>query len=293
VTLENIVELDLSFCPINALPSSFGCQSKLETLRLYSTKIESIPSSIKNLTRLRKLDIRFCSKLLDLPVLPSSVETLLVGDCGSLKTVLFPSTVAEQLKENKKRVDFWNCFNLDERSLINIGLNVQINLMKFANFGSDQAVYEYPGSSVPEWFEYKTTNDDMIVDLSPHHLSSLLGFAFCFVLKDIKAPCFQFCDRLVFNITTIDVEGDGEKDGVDINIIRWISIVKSDHVCMVYDQQCSQFLTKKVKNQARFKIKVTLTFGFNAESPTVELKGFGMSPINQSTYHNLIQNNGI
>jgi hypothetical protein len=132
------VELDISGCHINALPSTLGCQSKLEVLGLRSTKIKSIPSSIKNLTRLRKLDIDFSKMLVALPELPSSVETLLLNDCESLKTVLFPSTVAEQLKENKKRAEFWNCLNLDESSLINIWLNVQINLMKFANFGSDQ-----------------------------------------------------------------------------------------------------------------------------------------------------------
>ena len=297
MTLENIVELNLTGCrSINALPSSFGCQSKLETRKLRATQIKSMPSSIKDLTRLRKLDIKYCKKLVALPELPSSVETLLVYDCYSLKTVLFSSTVAEQLKENKKEVEFWNCSCLDKSSLINIGLNVQINLMKFSNFGSDiKAVYAYPGSSVPDWFEYKTTNDDMIVDLSPPHLSPLLGFVFCFVFKRERSLLLQICRQVIFNITTIDVEGDGEKDGVDI-YIPGSSLAKSDHVCMVYHQQCSQLLTKKAKNQAKFKIKVTARTSAIfpiAESRKVKLKGFGMSPINQSTYHNLIQKNGI
>ncbi|XP_039689767.1 putative disease resistance protein At4g11170 [Medicago truncatula] len=288
-SLNRLEQLGLSWCPINALPSSFGCQSNLETLNLSYTKIESIPSSIKDLTRLRKLDIQGCKKLLSLPELPSSVETLLVSSCRSLKTVLFPSTVAEQFKENKKSVEFWHCKNLDESSLINVGLNVQINLMKYANFGSDEAMYVYPGSNVPEWFEYKTTKDDKIVDLSPPHLSPLLGFVFCFVFKIIKRSPIHYFTQMEFNISTIDVEGDGEKDGVDI-YMRGPSLLKSDHVSMVYDQQCSQFLTKKAKNQARFKIKVTVrAIGFSCDLNHVELKGFGMSPINQSTYHNFIQ----
>jgi hypothetical protein len=104
-------------CSIKALPSSFGCQSKLEVLVLLGTKIESIPSSIINLKRLRVLDIQFCSKLQAVPVLPSSLGTLIV-ECKSLKSVVFPSTVTEQFKENKKRIEFWNCLNLDERSVI-------------------------------------------------------------------------------------------------------------------------------------------------------------------------------
>nr|WIL59980.1 nodulation protein [Melilotus officinalis] len=269
---------------------------------LESPGFVSIPSSIINLTRLRKLEIRFCSNLLSLPVLPSSLKILLVQDVP-LKSVLFPSTVTEQFKENKKRIEFWNCLNLDIFSLINIRLNVQINLMKFTHqrlstlehdkfesyvdykdkFDSDQAVYVYPGSSVPEWLEYKTTKNNMIVDLSPPHLSPLLGFVFCFVLSEGT----KFCDEIELNITTIDVEDDSEKDGVDIYMHVAFDL-KSDHVCMIYDQRCSQYLTRIAKNQTRFKIKVTAR-DMRLKRREVKLKGFGISPINQSTYHNLIQ----
>ncbi|RHN58716.1 putative TIR domain, winged helix-turn-helix DNA-binding domain-containing protein [Medicago truncatula] len=304
--LENIVELDLSRCPINALPSSFGCQSKLETLVLRGTQIESIPSSIKDLTRLRKLDISDCSELLALPELPSSLETLLV-DCVSLKSVFFPSTVAEQLKENKKRIEFWNCFKLDERSLINIGLNLQINLMEFAYqhlstlehdkvesyvdykdiLDSYQAVYVYPGSSVPEWLEYKTTKNDMIVDLSPPHLSPLLGFVFCFILAEDS----KYCDIMEFNISTFDGEGDGEKDGVDIYMYRTCCYTELDHVCMIYDQPCSHYLTSIAKSQTQVKIKVTArTIGNKFRERTeVKLKGFGISPISHTIYDNFVE----
>jgi hypothetical protein len=314
VTLENIIELDLTAVPINALPASFGFQSRLETLVLKLSEIESIPSSIKNLTRLRKLDIQRCEKILALPELPSSLETLLV-ECKSLKTVLFPSTAAEQFKENKKRAEFWNCLNLDERSLTNIGLTFQINLMKFTyqhlstlehnyvesyvdykdnfasyqsyveykyNFADYQAVYVYPGSSVPEWFKYKTTKDDMIVDLSPPHVSPLLGFVFCFILAEDS----EYCEQFELNITTID----GEKDGVNIYMYRTRFYIQSDHVCMIYHQPCSHYLTNIAKNQTMFKIKVTARTQTNAyrEKPEVELKGFGISPVYNSTYHNLI-----
>jgi len=82
------------------------------------------------------------------------------------------------------------------------------------NFDSYQAVYVYPGSSVPEWLEYKTTKDNMILDLSQPHLFPLLGFVFRFVF----AKDFSVLSKLKFKITTI--EGDDEKDGVDIYEIR-------------------------------------------------------------------------
>jgi len=307
VTTDSLIELDLTGITINALPSSFGCLSKLEMLALGDSKIESIPSSIKYLARLRKLDLRFCSKVLVLPELPSSLESV-IAEGESLKTVLFPSTAAEQFKENKKGVEFWNCSNLDKGSLINIGLNVQINLMKFAyqhlstwehgdyvesnvdynyNFDSHQAVYVYPGSSVPEWLEYKTIKDGMIVDLSPPHISPLLGFVFCFILAEDS----QYCDIMEINITTFVGEGAGEKDGVDIYMYRTCCYTELDHVCLIYDQPCSHYLTSIAKIQTQVKIKVTARTVANKyrERTEVKLKGFGISPINHTVYHNFVR----
>ncbi|KEH28842.1 disease resistance protein (TIR-NBS-LRR class), putative [Medicago truncatula] len=298
---------DLTKSWINELPLSFGSQSTLETLIFKGCRIERIPPSIKNRTRLRYINLTFCIKLRTIPELPSSLETLL-AECESLKTVWFPLTASEQFKENKKRVLLWNCLNLDKRSLINIELNIQINIMKFAyqhlstlehnyvesnvdykqTFGSYQAFYVYPGSTVPEWLAYKTTQDDMIVDLFPNHLPPLLGFVFCFIL----AEDYQHCEQIEFNISTIDDKDDDEKDGVSIYMNRTPLGIASDHVCMIHDQRCSRYLTRVAKNHTRFKIKVTARTDTNVklrERPEVELKGFGISPISNSTYHNLIQ----
>ncbi|GAU13910.1 hypothetical protein TSUD_262370 [Trifolium subterraneum] len=228
--------------------------------------------------------------------LPSSLETL-IAEGESLKTVLFPSTASEQFKENKKGVEFWNCSNLDKHSLINIALNVQINIMKFAyqhlsalehdyyvesyvdnRYESPyQAVYVYPGSSVPEWLVYKTTKDEMIVDLSPPHLSPLLGFVFCFILAEGS----EYGGLMEFNITVFDGEGDGEKDDVDIYMYRTCCCIALDHVCMIYDQPCSQYITSIAKNRKKFKIKVTARIVTNKyrKGPEVKLKGFGINPL--------------
>ncbi|RDY10907.1 hypothetical protein CR513_04506, partial [Mucuna pruriens] len=51
------------------------------------------------------------------------------------------------------------------------------------NYGSYQAIYVYARSNVPEWFEYKTTKGNLIIDLSSSPPSPLLGFIFCFMLE--------------------------------------------------------------------------------------------------------------
>uniref|UniRef100_A0A0R0KJZ1 Uncharacterized protein n=1 Tax=Glycine max TaxID=3847 RepID=A0A0R0KJZ1_SOYBN len=68
VTSENMIELNMrgSF-GLKALPSSFGRQSKLEILVIYFSTIQSLPSSIKDCTRVRCLDLRHCDFLQTIP----------------------------------------------------------------------------------------------------------------------------------------------------------------------------------------------------------------------------------
>ncbi|XP_027337257.1 disease resistance protein RML1A-like [Abrus precatorius] len=307
VTSENMIELRFVGIHINALPSSFERQSKLEVLVLGASEIESLPSCIKNFTRLRYLDLRYCSMLQTLPELPPSLETLLAERCRSLKTVLFPSTAVDQLKENRRKIEFWNCLYLDKHSLLAIGLNVQINVMKFAyqhlpspeldyaenyddykdKYDSYQAKYVYPGSRVPEWLEYKTTKDYILIDLSSAQLLPQLGFIFCFIVSEDS----EYGEKLEFDITISDAESDGKKDSVSMYMTRSFFRIASDHVCVMYDQRCSHYLNSKAKTMTRLKIKVAARAEPNdlRHEPEVVLKGFGVSPINTSTYHSFVQ----
>ncbi|KAJ1397397.1 Leucine-rich repeat domain superfamily [Sesbania bispinosa] len=221
VTSENMKGLYLANTIFRALPSSFELQSKLEILCLRRSDIEELPSCMKKLTRLQYLDIRDCLRLKTIPELPPSLVTLLAGDkYGLLETVCFP-TVAEQFKENRKMVEFWNHLNLDEDSLMAIEFNARINLEKFAHQhlsapkhdyvesydiqydydDSYQAVYVYPGSSVPEWLEHRTMEDYILIDLSSTPRSPQLGFIFCFIITEHGL----FDDnRLLFEITISD-----------------------------------------------------------------------------------------
>jgi len=122
--------LNAHFCTslqtIPKLPSS------LKTLNVGSCKsLQSLPELPPFL---ETLNIKYCCSFQTIPKLPPSLETLNANECKSLKTVLlFPSTAVEQLRENRRKVLFWNCLNLDQHSLVAIGLNAQINMMKFAN----------------------------------------------------------------------------------------------------------------------------------------------------------------
>ncbi|XP_027337256.1 disease resistance protein RML1A-like [Abrus precatorius] len=300
VTSENMMELRLTGTSINALPSSLGLQSKMETLVVGYSDIQSLPSCIKDLTRLRYLDLRRCYELQTLPELPPSIEILLVEECTSLKTVLFPSTPTERFNENRKRAEFWNCFNLDEASLIAIGLSASRNIRKFAclhifpskhdhdNYSDyNQSMYVYPGSNVPEWLEYKTKNDYIVIDLPAAQIPSMLGFIFCFIIgKDS-----EYGEILIIDVTVSDGDGEGKKENFEMHMTRPCAKIALDHVCVMYNQQFSDYLLSRAEYQKRFQIKVTTRMK-SSESryrPEVAIKGIGVSKINGSTYLNFIR----
>ncbi|KAL6641991.1 hypothetical protein ACP70R_020172 [Stipagrostis hirtigluma subsp. patula] len=74
-----ISSMDLSHCErITVLPNSIGRNKKLRELRLGSTQIERLPSSITTLGNLEILDLRWCCKLAELPEGIGSLENLQV-----------------------------------------------------------------------------------------------------------------------------------------------------------------------------------------------------------------------
>jgi hypothetical protein len=222
--------------------------------------------------------------------------------------VLFPS-IPEQFNDNRNRVVFTNCLKLDEHSLANIVFNAQINIMKFAykhvsasehdfhNKFNDsyQALYVYPGNNVPEWFEYMTTMDYVVIDLSSStSRSPLLGFIFCFVL----GGNWLTVSPLKFNITICDLEDQGkEEDHFELYISRPYASIVSDHVFMIYDKQCSCYLNSEAKDMTKFEIKVTTRL--SSMHPIIysgmcmKLKGFGVNVIDASAYHSFIQTMGL
>jgi len=135
---------------------------------------------------------------------------------------------------------------------------------------------------------WSTGQQKMIWLLISLHLISPLCWAlfFCFILAEDS----QYCDIMEFNISTFDGEGDDEKDGVDICMYRTCYYTELDHVCMIYDQPCSHYLTSIAKNQTQVKIKVTArTIGNKYRERTeVKLKGFGISPISHTIYDNFV-----
>ncbi|XP_057733529.1 disease resistance protein RPV1-like [Arachis stenosperma] len=297
VISENMTELDLRHTSIRELPSSFGCQSKLEKLHLANSEVKKMPESMKLLTSLKYLDISDCKNLQTLPELPLSIETLDADNCTSLKAVLFPNA-SEQLKENKKKAVFWNCLKLENQFLNAVVLNAYINMVRFSNQylsaiehdnvdnsnEDPEASYVYPGSKVPEWLEYRTNMDHLTVNLSSAPYAPKLGFILCFIVPAVPSEGF----RLMFTISGDDQEEDDVNE-VRLYVDRPRKEISWDHVILIYDQRCSSFLNNRGQNRRMFNIKVSVvSLSMTSEYVAVELKGFGVHPVNPLEYPSFI-----
>lgn len=275
-------QLNLGLTGLKQLPSSFGLQTKLEKLHLEHTHIEHLPESIKELTKLRHIELHGCKELHTLPELPPSLETLDASDCVSLENVIFPSTAIEQLQEKKEKVTFWNCLKLNQHSLEAIGLNARINMMNFAyrhisTFDHEHeagGMYLYPGSKVPEWLEYSTTTHDYItIDLSSTPYFPQLAFIFCFIIPAIPSK------GLVMNFK---INGEGD---IDVHLDTPHHGIKSDHVYLMYDQTCSHYLASRAKDHPTIQIMVKVA----SQYMSVQLRGFGVSLVYHSQFQKFIQ----
>ncbi|MED6106639.1 hypothetical protein PIB30_006264 [Stylosanthes scabra] len=293
---ENMTELDLRHTSIQELPSSFGYQSKLKKLHLANSEIKRMPDSVKLLTSLKYLDISDCKNLQTLPELPLSIETLDADNCTKLKAVFFPN-ISEQLKENKKRVLFWNCLKLGKQFLNDVALNAHINMVRFSNQylsalehdnvdksnEEPEASYIYPGSIVPKWFEYQTTTDHLTVDLSSAPYEPKSGFILCFIVPAVPYEGL----RLMFTISGDDE--DGGNGFIRLDVYRPRKLISSDHVILIYDQSCTNFLNERGKVRRMFKIKVSaVSRSIAPEQVAVELKGFGVHQVNPLEYPSFI-----
>ncbi|XP_075649477.1 TMV resistance protein N-like isoform X2 [Castanea sativa] len=86
--LSSLVSLDLSDCNLldGAIPNDLSSLSSLQLLNLSGNKFISLPDSICQLSMLRELSLRNCSRLRALPKLPSSILYVWAEDCTSLET---------------------------------------------------------------------------------------------------------------------------------------------------------------------------------------------------------------
>eukprot|EP01018_Ginkgo_biloba_P005661 Gb_24679 [translate_table: standard] len=72
---------------VHKLPKHIGMLNSLEVVELSLNYFHTLPKSIKDLSKVTKLDLRYCRKLRELPVLPEKLVELVIDECQHLRRV--------------------------------------------------------------------------------------------------------------------------------------------------------------------------------------------------------------
>ncbi|CDP20074.1 unnamed protein product, partial [Coffea canephora] len=186
--LNSLAKLDLSDCNLSdkGLPCDLGSLSSLVELNLGKNNFTSISAaSIKNLSRLRILELVGCKRLEILPELPPCIEEVYADNCTSLQS-------ATDLTKHGllHRVSFSNCFKLlqDERTSSMIYATWNHMLKKFSLVDGSFSIC-LPGGSIPSWFTYQNSGPSITIELPPNwYNNEFMGFAVCVVSDLIRTP---------------------------------------------------------------------------------------------------------
>ncbi|MED6214172.1 hypothetical protein PIB30_100300 [Stylosanthes scabra] len=172
--MEHVEEILLQGTAIKELPQSIEYLSGLKSLFLESCQnLGHLPSNLQKLQQLITLSLSGCSKLQKLPKLPLNTRFIDLSDCRSLTSFPTTSSPSNFIAEDFPRfyrINFVNCHKLINKqvqeSITNLFCSKDIMAPIYM-----RCEVVFPGSKIPDWFQYQSANDSIYVDVS----SSLYG----------------------------------------------------------------------------------------------------------------------
>ncbi|XP_048231799.1 disease resistance protein RPV1 [Ricinus communis] len=109
--LSHLQQLSLEDCGMTEI-SDISSLVSLGSLNLGGNNLETLPTSIRQLSMLQFLALRNCKRLKCLSHLPSALQTLVMTNCTSLESMLTSPTKANT--DSLCWLDTWNCVSLNQ-----------------------------------------------------------------------------------------------------------------------------------------------------------------------------------
>ncbi|XP_071920263.1 TMV resistance protein N-like [Coffea arabica] len=235
--LNSLAKLDLSDCNLSdkGLPCDLGSLSLVE-LNLGKNNFTSISAAnIKNLSRLRILELVGCKRLEILPELPPCIEEVYADNCTSLQS-------ATDLTKHGllHRISFSNCFKLlqDERTSSMIYATWNHMLKEFSLRNGSFSIC-LPGGSIPSWFTHQNSGPSITIELPPNwYNNEFMGFAVCVVSDLIRTPflleLLQKIPGFPVQFTLIDKEMNLFCYVFTMAFVGAENNIGSEHTCLGY-----------------------------------------------------------
>ncbi|KAJ4880991.1 Disease resistance protein (TIR-NBS-LRR class) family [Raphanus sativus] len=277
--------------------------SSLERLSLSGNgKIICLPENISQLTKLKWLDLKYCTKLLSIPELPPNLQYLDAHGCESLRTVANPLATRLRTEQIHSTFIFTNCRRLDRTAKEEITSYAQrkcqllSDALKRCSEGFvPEALFStcFPGCEVPSWFCHESVGSVLKAELSPHwNENRFVGIALCAVLSfpNSQERINSFSVTCKFNLKF--------KDGPGISFERLVGSwnrhgkksdkMASDHVFICYIR-CSNNIKCLEEQQglgACTPTTASLEFGVTDEEARLEVLKCGLRLVYASDANN-------
>ncbi|XP_010494627.1 PREDICTED: disease resistance protein RPS4-like [Camelina sativa] len=197
-----------SHCDMCEWPRGFYGLSSLRRLCLSKNEFIKLPSSIRDLFHLKWLDLKYCKKLVSVPMLPPNLQWLDAHGCISLEKIENPlALMLAETEHLHSTFIFSNCTKLDQNAENIIASYAQWKIQVMSNALSrydESFVLDvligvcYPGWQVPAWFNHRSVGS-VLEPKMPRHWSEhgLTGIALCVVVSftDYKPQYSRFLVR--------------------------------------------------------------------------------------------------
>ncbi|GKD54336.1 Toll/interleukin-1 receptor domain-containing protein [Tanacetum coccineum] len=168
-------KLDLSRCYLEdgEIQSDIGELSNLQDLNLSYNNFSRLHFSLSQLTRLKRLNLKGCGRLVNLPELPSSIAIIIADGCHKLTTI-------GDLNENCK----WLCYiSLDESTVIDYTRLLQ-SMLKGNAIENQSMHLRIKGLQIPKQFTNRLIAGDKCgLPLPENWCNDFCGFLICAVLE--------------------------------------------------------------------------------------------------------------
>ncbi|KOM49981.1 hypothetical protein LR48_Vigan08g080800 [Vigna angularis] len=139
-----LCDLDISFCNLLQIPDEIGNLRSLKLLNLGGNKFVTLPSTIKQLSNLRCLNLTQCKELKYLPELPK-IQEITIGRCYSLYT--FDCSKLSDMEHCYSIFFSWMTKNLEDYLVPRMEIVI-------------------PGIEIPKWFSKQNASTSISMDPS-------------------------------------------------------------------------------------------------------------------------------
>ncbi|RID75877.1 hypothetical protein BRARA_B02893, partial [Brassica rapa] len=275
-------------------PRSVNGVSSLRRLCLSGHDCVSLHNDIGHLYNLTWLDIKQCTKLRSIPMLPPRLQYFTAHGCDSLESVANPLAIQILTEQIHASFSFSNCNKLDQDATEAIisytrwKSQMIVDALSRCNggFTLEASIGTcFPGWEVPGWFRHRASGSVLEANLPPHLCAS--RFAGVSLSAVILFPSHQHQrNRLLVKCNCVFKSEGGSLTRFSCTVGGWSepgNMIESPHVFLSFASKLD--VRELRKDNEEECIYTEASFEFQVTDGTKELEGYEVMKCGISLVH--------